>query len=233
MNYDMFRTLWHEALATARLATLSFRPSETVELDGMSRTYKITVALSRTQQISPFYLTATFDWRWGAAHWARSATTEEDLLVEILGQDASYLITAQPWLRMNVTLAATVPLGSPLPMPGDTAWRRWMAALEARLFPLLPIDCKHGESLSEDGQRPQMLSAREEPEVRVRCEPNGRLCLNGVYLSAWQAIDLPRQWDDPAREPDDWPEKTLADLASRVRQALHEWEGSLQILVPH
>ena len=39
MNYDLFRKLWHEALETARLVNLPFRPIETVELDGMSRTH--------------------------------------------------------------------------------------------------------------------------------------------------------------------------------------------------
>ncbi len=232
MNYDMFRTLWHEALETARLTDLSFDPIEVVELDGMSRTHEIIVGLSGAQETSPFYVTATLHWRWDAVLSARSATTEEDLLVEILGQDGSYLVTEQPWLRVDVTLNATLPLGSPLPMPGVDAWRRWMAAVGARLFPLLPINWTYGEYLFEEGYWPRVLSAREEPEVRLRCDPDGRLRLAGVYLAAWQGVDLPRQWDDPDREPDDWPEQTLAEFTHRVRQALHEWEGCLKILAP-
>ena len=46
MNYDLFRTLWHEVLESADLVNLPFQPIETVELDGMSRTHEITIALS-------------------------------------------------------------------------------------------------------------------------------------------------------------------------------------------
>ncbi len=230
MNYDMFRRLWHEALESARLANPLSRTIEAVELDGMSRTYEITVGLSGAQETSPFYVTATLHWRWDAALSARSATTEEDLLVEILGEDGSYLVTEQPWLRVDVTLNATLPLGSPLSMPGVDAWRRWRAAVGARLFPLLPINWTYGEYLFDDSRWSRVLSARAEPEVRLQSDPNGRLRLSGVYLSAWQGIDLPREWDDPDREPDDWPEEALADFASRVRQALQEWEDCLKIL---
>jgi hypothetical protein len=62
------------------------------------------------QPTSLFYVTATLSWRWDAALSARSATAEEDLLVEILGRDGSYLVTEQPWLRVDVTLNATVPV---------------------------------------------------------------------------------------------------------------------------
>jgi len=53
------------------------------------------------------------------------------------------------------------------------------------------------------------------------------LPLTRVELSAWQGIDLPRQWDNPDREPDPWPEAQLADLAGRVREALLVWEDCL------
>jgi hypothetical protein len=232
MNYDLFRTLWHEALETANLVNLPFQPVETVELDGMSRTHEIAVALSGAQPASPFYVTATLSWRWDAALSARSATTEEDLLVDILGQDGYYLVTERPWLRVDVTLNATVPLDSPLPMPGADAWRRWTAEVAARLSPLLPIDCAEAEYPVEDGYRSRVLSARDEPEARLRCDPDGGLYLTGVYLPAWQGIDLPRQWDNSDREPDDWPDDDLADFAARVRQALQEWEECLVHLHP-
>jgi len=72
-----------------------------------------------------------------------------------------------------------------------------------------------------------VLSAHGDPEAELRCDPDGRLYLTGVHLSAWQSIDLPRQWDNPDREPDDWPEVELADFIERVRRALQEWEGGL------
>ena len=230
MNYDLFCKLWHEALEFANLVNLPFQPIETVELDGMSRTHEIAVALSSTQPVSPFYVTATLSWRWDAALSARSATTEEDLLVNILGQDGYYLVTEQPWLRVDVILNATVPLDSPLPTPDTGAWRRWAAEVAARLSPLLPIDCAEAEVPVEDGYRSRVFSSRDEPEARLRCDPDGRLYLAGVYLPAWQGIDLPRQWDNSDREPDDRPDDDLADFAARVRRALQEWEECLGCL---
>ncbi len=45
MNYDQFRTLWHEALDAAGLVPSLRHPMEAISLDGMSRTYKTIVVL--------------------------------------------------------------------------------------------------------------------------------------------------------------------------------------------
>jgi hypothetical protein len=69
-----------------------------------------------------------------------------------------------------------------------------------------------------------VLSARSEPEARLRCDPDtGRLYLARVELSA-------RQCDNSDREPHPWPEPQLADLAGRARQTLRAWEGCLRYL---
>jgi hypothetical protein len=71
---------------------------------------------------------------------------------------------------------------------------------------------------------PRVLSPRSDPAAHLRCDPHtGRLYLARVGLSA-------RQWDNPDREPDPWPEPQLADLAGRVRRALRAWEGCLRYL---
>ena len=230
MNYDQFRTIWHEALDEAGLLPFPPWPSEAVDLRWMSRTYSIHVSLRSVHRAGPFGINAGLSWKWSAALAARSATTEEDLLMELLGRDGYYLVTEQPWLRVDLTLRATLPLDSPLPMPGADAWRRWAAEVAARLPPLLPIDCADTEDPFEDGPGLRVLSARDEPEARLRCDPDGRMYLTGVYLSAWQGIDLPRQWDNSDREPDDWPNDDLADFAARVRRALQEWEECLGCL---
>jgi hypothetical protein len=129
MNYDQFCALWHKILDEAGLLELSSRPrpSETIDLGDMARTYRIFVELYRAQRTGPFHVTAELSWRWDALQTARTATREEDVLEELLGRDGYYLVTERPWLRVDVTLRASLPLDSPLPMPGAEAWRRWVA----------------------------------------------------------------------------------------------------------
>ncbi|HUW09875.1 MAG TPA: hypothetical protein VM537_09095 [Anaerolineae bacterium] len=224
MNYDQFRTLFHEALDAAGLMPALPQSLEAVSLGRMRRTYETIVELGAPQP-RPFYVTATLSWEWDAALAARSATTEEGLLTELLGRDGYSLVTERPWLRVGVRLTASLPTDAPIPMPEAGAWRRWAAKVQARLAPLLPIQSE------DDEYGLRVLSARSEPEARLRCDPDtGRLYLTRVELSAWQGIDLPRQWDNPDREPDPWPEPQLADLAGRVRSALQAWEKCLRYL---
>jgi len=224
-----FRTLFEEALDAAGLMPSLPHPMEAISLDGMSRTYKTIVVLGE-QEIRPFYVTATLSWEWDAALAARSATTEEDLLIEVLGQDGYYLVTQRPWLRVDVALSATLPADSPIPLPDSSAWRRGAAEVASRLSPFLPIESEeddHGPALSSSNGL-VVLSSRSKPAARLRCDPDsGRLYLTRVELSAWQGIDLPRQWDNPDRRSDPWPEAQLADFAGRVCQALQVWEDCL------
>jgi hypothetical protein len=224
MNYDQFRTLLHEALGGAGLMPFSIRPTETIDLGCMSRRYSVIVYLSERRQTEPFAVTATVEWEWDAALAARSATTEEDVLEELLGRDGYYLVTEQPWLRVDATLHATLPGDSPLAMPDGETWRRWVAEVTGQIGPLLPTESEE----YRDGLR--VLSSRSEPEGEFRCGSDGQLWLTGVALPAWQGIDLPRQWDNSDREVDEEPDAQLADFAMRVRRALEEWESLLQYL---
>ena len=225
MDYDQFRAAWHEALDAAGLLPLPPFPSETVELRWMSRGYSINVSLRNVQRAGPFRIIAGLSWKWDAALAARAATTEEDLLVEVLGEDGYYLVTEQPWLRVGVTLRAMLPIDSPLPVPDADARRRWTAEVTSGLAPLLPI-----EGMDEDVVEPDTLSWRGMPTARLQCNPDGELYLASVELSAWQGIDMPRQWDNPDREPDDWPAAQLADFAGRLCPALQVWEECLGCL---
>jgi hypothetical protein len=225
MNYHDFRMLWHEALDAAGLLPHPLWPAETLDLRQMSRAYSLYVSLGGGHGARPFYTTAELEWNWNATLSARSATTEEDLLIEVLGQDGYDLVTERPWIRVDVTLNGTLPWDSPLPMPDAPTWRRWVGEVTNRLAPILPIRSE------EDEYGVRALSWCGEPEARARCGPDGRLYLRGVYLSAWQGIDLPRQWDNPDRELDDWPEVELADFTSRVNRALQAWESCLKHLL--
>ena len=230
MEYEQFRTRFLEALDAAGLMRALPWPVEAVSLDSMSRTYRIIVRRT-AQQPRPFYVSATLSWKWDAALAARSATTEEDLLIGLLGRDGYYLVTEQPWLRVDVTLTASLPMDSPIPMPEADTWRRWSAEVNARLSPLLPIESEDDQHLMGDEYGLRVLSSRSEPTAQLSCDPDtGRLYLTCVELSAWQGIDLPRQWDNPDREPDPPPGAQLADFAERVYYALQEWEVCLKYL---
>lgn len=126
--------------------------------------------------------------------------------------------------QVDVTLRPTLPQDSPAPMPEAGEWRRWASEVTGRLAPLLPNQNRE----EKDGLA--ALSWRGEPVARVGCGPDGRLYLTRVELSAWQGIDLPRQWDDPERERDGGPNAQLADFAGRVREALFEWGDCLRYL---
>ena len=54
--------------------------------------------------------------------------------------------------------------------------------------------------------------------------------LEVVELSAWQAVEVPRIFDDPDREPDPGPEEELAALFGRTRGALSAWMQALDHL---
>ncbi len=51
-----------------------------------------------------------------------------------------------------------------------------------------------------------------------------------MTFKAWQAIALPRQWDDPEKS-DPYPEDVLLDFAKRIAKALNILENSLARLV--
>lgn len=109
-------------------------------------------------------------------------------------------------------------------MPEAGEWRRWAREVVGRLAPLLPNQSRK----EKDGL--VALSWRGEPVAQVGCGSDGRLYLTRVELSAWQRIDLPRQWDDPERERDDDPDAQLADFAGRVHEALIEWGACVRHL---
>jgi len=226
LSYDPFRAAWQEALDASDVRAFLCPATETLDLSRMSRTHETHVLLGpgRDPAIEPFTVSASLSWTWDALLSARTATTEEDLLNELFGTAGRDQDTEQPWLRVDVTLSAVLPWASPLPLPETVKWRRWAADVAERLTPLLHSGCTDGD------EKPLVLSWRGGPEAKVQCAPNGQLYLTGVELSAWQGINLPRHWDNPDREPDEEPDRQLADLVGRVWKALQAWERSVRYL---
>ncbi len=230
MNYEQFRAIWHQALDEAGLLSFPPRPSESVDLGRMSRTYRISVTPGREQRAKPFHVAAELSWRWDALQSARTETTEEDLLMELLGRDGYYLVTERPWLRVNVTLRAMLPLYAPMPMPDTEAWRRWGTEVAACLDPFLPIEAVETEETEQEEELEWPLAWRGEPIANVHCDAEGQLYLTAVELPAWQGIELARQWDNPDREWDLGPAGQLVDFSGRLHQALKAWEDCLGYL---
>ncbi len=226
MDYELFRAAWHDALNKSGILPFVFPPNETVELRHMSRSYHVTASLSSSEQPRPFYVSLGLSWVWDALQSARTATVEEDLLEQLLGEDSRSDETEQPWLRVDVNLWATLPAGSPLSLPELDAWHRWVDDVMSRLEPLLY------DGDEQDDDDPPVLAWRGEPVARLHWAPDGQILLTGVELAAWQGIDLPRHWDDPEREWDDDPGDQLADFARRVWEAVHQWADTLAHLLP-
>ena len=204
MNYEQFRAAWYAALAQAGMTSHLAPPAETVELGGMSRTYHVYVHLANPGKFDPFHVSAGLSWTWDALQAARTATSEEDALMELLGADGRRLDTERPWLTVKVTLSATLPWRFPLPLPDPVVWRAWLADVTGRLEPLLPIVLERRDEWSV------AFAHRSEPEAEVQPAAGGQLYLTRVKLSPWQVIHLPRQWDDPKRQEDEDPYQQLA-----------------------
>jgi hypothetical protein len=197
-----------------------------VDLGNMDRTYLVYVHLPSSQEVKPFHVTARLSWTWDALQAARTATTEEDALMMFLGDERRWEDTERPWLRVDVRLSATLPRSSNLPLPGPTRWRDWLVDVNERLEPLLLTDWEAGD------EEMIVLASRGEPEAEVHPAADGQLSLAGVRLSAWEGINLPRQWDDPDRVRDEHPYVQLADFIERVWEAMEAWNQSLARLLP-
>lgn len=173
---------------------------------------------------SPFHVSGAISWRWDALQSARTATTEEDLLTELLGREDAYddIDTERPWLRVDLVLRAGLEYGKWLPMPSPAVWARWMEEVTGRLENVEPLVPEDVARELPDGQL-AILAWQDGPEIRANCSPEGELRLESIKLSAFQLIELPRKWDSLEREPDDHPHAQLVAMFRRVKAALHAW----------
>lgn len=222
MNYDEFKQAWVTSLREARLFVFGVEQlEESLELRTMARR-GVTVVEPHPQR-DPFTTTAKLSWRWDPLNTARTATTEEDLLAQLLGRDHSTRSrTVRPWLRVDIALRTSLPWQQPLPMPSTTMWAAWtcdvMNAFETRT-PLIPVEirreARHGEL--------QIRGTMDEPEAEVTCGRDGEVKLASVSIEAWQAIELARKWSDSSRRPDQGVHEQLVAMFARIHNALRVW----------
>ncbi len=228
MRYEDFKATWERTIRDSKLGRHGFS-EETLNSNSLDRTYLVRVEPPQGQDSRPFHVVAELSWRWTALHSARSATSEEDAVTELLGTRAAPK-TAKPWMRIDIKLSATLMYGKPIAMPKPKAWAAWAREVLGRLEniePLLPEERvrKHKGDLLE------VLAWREEPALEVQCSPDGELRLAGVFLSAGVGLDLPRQRSSTERL-DKQPDDALAELFSRLEGALRAWSESLDHLRP-
>ncbi len=223
MNYQEFRDLWHDALREARLQIpYPVGPTEKIDLRSLSRSYELIIYGSSHPKSEPFHMTAKIEWDWDATLSARYATTEEDMLMQIFGDFGIHTEdTVPPILRIDVCLSGSVTYGTVYPMPEVVQWQRWVRKASDELQLILPT------GYDEDGG----ICAYSDPiQASVKLLEDGRLNLESMTFKAWQAIRLPRQWDDPDKR-DPSPVDELWDFAGRISRAISVMEDGLANLV--
>ncbi len=222
MTYEEFRDAWQVALRESGLPIFGVGFDETLDLRSLSREYEVRIEPIGGQDAEPFTVTAKLSWKWDALATARTRTSEEDLLRDLLADEDGDSETSRPWLRVDVELVATLPWGKPMSLPGAPVLARWFEEVTERLDriePLVPDEVVREE---RDG-RLAILAWQGTPEASCSCHPDGTLKLESIDVSAWQAIELPRRWADSEREPDPHPHEQLTQMFARVKAALYAW----------
>jgi hypothetical protein len=88
VTYDEFKQTWGLALRDSGLPILSAHEGkETLDLRSMDRGFESYVEPLGEQEAEPFHVAAVLSWRWDALATARTVTTEEDMLTEVLGRE--------------------------------------------------------------------------------------------------------------------------------------------------
>jgi hypothetical protein len=230
MNHESFRDAFEAVLRRSRLAVFGVRGEELLDLHNLDRVHRIAVEPIGGQDAEPFLVTASLSWRWIALQTARTNTTEEDVVTEMIGRDGGVgILTEKPWIRVDIALKATLPYGKPMAMPGPAAMRQWFHETMTRLEQIEVLTPK--EQIREEKVQLTVLAWQQaEPRVYALCQPSGDLMLDAVELGAWQAVAVPRVLDDPDHEPDAGPEEELAAMFGRTRAALVAWMQALDHL---
>ena len=225
MDYQEFADLWLEVLRQACFPGIHLlHPIETIDIRSMDRTYRCYLRWPETPETRMFHVTAEVSWVWDSVLSARFATTEEDMLMQIFGDFGTHEDTNPPWLRIDMSLHASISLGKNYPIPLLANWQRWVEKVSLELESLLPEDNEiEGES--------QAINAWHGiPEAVISFGPQGDTFLQEVSLRSWQGITLPRQWDDPDKT-DPYPDEQLYKFATRLQQALEIWQERLELLL--
>jgi hypothetical protein len=224
MDYEAFKAAVLEIFDDVGLPAFgAYRVAETVDLRTLDRVCTIRVVPLGDDARDGFFVSGEILWRWRSIHNARTATTEEDFLAEVLGRvGVDHVDTRPTTLRVDIALHGTVDAGRVVPMPAAAMWAAWGREATGRLERIERLATDDVLREVENG-RHEILAWQGDPELKVTCTASGDLRLESVKLRVFELVTLPRRWDDPDREIDDGPLDQLAMMARRVKAALVAW----------
>ncbi|NLT69016.1 MAG: hypothetical protein GXX84_20715 [Acidobacteria bacterium] len=219
MRYDEFRDQLQEALYQVRLAARNFsRPLETVDVASTERRWQVYLWQTGQPGAEPFQISARIAFDWSPVDSARAYTTEEDLLIDLVGKKEIPAKTENRWMRVDFVLQAALPYGSTTPLPDPHTLGSWTYAVGEKMDRLFT------EVRERKGRIVSISGGREDVKIEVRCNSAGALSLDALSLSAFRIVRLPRVWDDPARrQTEKGIGNQLVHLARIFEQALEEW----------
>ena len=225
MRYEDFRDRFDAALRQAGFLNFHLTEArETIDISSTDRLWRVWVGQTTGREPEPFHVSGKVSFRWGPSNTSRSHTCEEDLLTELYGRNEYSADTVPGLVRVDLSLRATLPYGSTTPMPSPEVWRSWSDSVEAGLDAALPRE----DSDQEHRLLPTVRGWRSDVEVAARCTEDGDLVLDGVSVSAFRLVPVPRVWDDPEkRERERDGDERLVELAGRIKAAMDEWRGTL------
>ncbi len=235
MRYDDFRDGLKDALREAGYVLWPARTEETLDLRSAARSWKTFLDADHLATAEPlaaslgslsaggqggeaaaFHVCQEVSFTWSARDFARTDTTEDDLLIELFGGDEDLPATLPRHLRIDMALHATLPWGSRALMPSRSHWRSWACSVDSHMAAILPA-----ETPMMDGRPVVVMAWRGMAEVTSRCADDGELCLGAVTLPTWQAVVPPRVRDGEDDDGDITAQ--LKSLAQSYRIALDEW----------
>jgi hypothetical protein len=230
VNYDEFKRTFLDALHDSGLPTIGPPPNEeTLNLQSTDRMLTVYVEPIDRDIGRPFHVSGAVSFRWSALQAARTGTSEEDLVAQLLGEDARDDETERPWLRVDIKLRAGLEWGKGIPMPSPATWAKWSREALGRLEKIEPLVSDDFVRETDAGFH-AILAWQGDPEVKATCNALGELRLEAISVSAFQGIDLPRKWSDSEREPDEHPHEQLRAMFKRLRAALHAWGEVMDLI---